>query len=179
MTNKQINEGLEYKDLEHLVKSEIHIDEFSSKMGDDDEIVVVSFYVRSMQVAKDLVNWFEKGYDFVLDSDHSPGEIKPNRYLVYVELKRRSNLGKKIHELLSDLETLTEHDAEDWTVVYQERKFAFDIDTLEKTVPLTPKTYREKAERDLNSIREAAGLPTVSFYSKDNAIKKLQSAAGV
>jgi len=37
--------------------------------------------------------WFEKGYDFVVDADRSPGEIKPNRYLVYVELRPVAQLG--------------------------------------------------------------------------------------
>jgi hypothetical protein len=79
-----LNEGLEYKDLVGMMKPTIHIDEFSSKMGDDDEIVVASFYVRDKQAGQDLVDWFEKGYDFILDADMSPGEVKPNRYLVYV-----------------------------------------------------------------------------------------------
>ena len=70
--------------MEGLLKPTIHVDEFSSKMGDDDEIIVASFFVRDKSAAKDLMNWFEKGYDFVIDSDMSPGEIKPNRYLVYV-----------------------------------------------------------------------------------------------
>ena len=62
--NKQLNEGLEYKSLENMVKPTLHIDEFSSKMGDDDDIVVVSFYVTDNTAATDLVNWFEKGYEF-------------------------------------------------------------------------------------------------------------------
>jgi hypothetical protein len=82
-------EGLGYKDLEGILKPTIHIDEFSSKMGDDDDIIVLSFFTRDKGAAKDLMNWFEKGYDFVLDADQSPGEIKPNRYLVYVEMRRR------------------------------------------------------------------------------------------
>ena len=40
-------EGLEYKDLEGMMKPTIHVDEFASKMGDDDEIIVISFFVRS------------------------------------------------------------------------------------------------------------------------------------
>ena len=72
-------EGLQYKDLEGMMKSTIHVDEFSSKMGEDEDIIVLSFFVRDRQAAKDLVSWFEKGYDFVLDADMSPGEIKPNR----------------------------------------------------------------------------------------------------
>ena len=43
-----------------MLKPTIHVDEFASKMGDDDDIIVVSFFVRSQQAAEDLMNWFEK-----------------------------------------------------------------------------------------------------------------------
>ena len=109
MSKFNLTEGLGYKDLSGMMKSTMYIDDFSSKMGDDDEIVVASFYVRDRQAAVDLVNWFEKGYDFVLDADRSPGEIKPNRYLVYVEVKRRTSLPKQIEELVRDLASLTEY----------------------------------------------------------------------
>ncbi len=105
-SNQPLFESLEFKDLEGMMKPTIHVDEFSSKMGDDDDIIVVSFFLRNEQAAKDLMNWFEKGYDFVLDADRSPGEIKPNRYLVYVELRRRSNAGANVETLLSDLDNL-------------------------------------------------------------------------
>ena len=52
-------EALEYKDMEGMLKPTIHVDEFASKMGDDDDIIVVSFFVRSQQAAEDLMNWFE------------------------------------------------------------------------------------------------------------------------
>jgi hypothetical protein len=61
--------------MEGLLKPTVHVDEFSSKMGDDDDVVVVSFFVRYAQAAKDLMMWFEKGYVFVLDAVRSPGEI--------------------------------------------------------------------------------------------------------
>ena len=61
MSKFNLNEGLGYKDLAGMMKSTIYIDDFSSKMGDDDEIVVASFYVRDRQAAVDLINWFEKG----------------------------------------------------------------------------------------------------------------------
>ena len=51
-------ESLGYKDMEGLMKSVIHVDEFTSKMGDDDDVIVVSFFVRDPQAAKDLMNWF-------------------------------------------------------------------------------------------------------------------------
>ena len=172
-------ESLEFKDMEGLLKSTIHVDEFSSKMGDDDDIIVVSFFVRDAQAAKDLMNWFEKGYDFVLDADQSPGEIKPNRYLVYVEMRRRRAAPEQINELLGDLGTLTEFDPEDWTMVYKEKTHPWSEEEFARLVPLSPREYRERTERDLNEWRIAAGMPVKPTYERDDAIRTIQSAAGI
>ena len=162
------------------MKPTIHVDEFSSKMGDDDDIIVVSFFVRNEQASKDLMNWFEKGYDFVLDADRSPGEIKPNRYLVYVEMRRRSNAGANVETLLSDLNTLTEYNVDDWIMHYRGKEMPFSRDTFDKTVPLTPRAYRERYESELNEMRGAAGLPTKRIYDQDDkALQSIQSAAGI
>lgn len=180
-SNSPLFESLDYKELEGLMKPTIHVDEFSSKMGDDDDIIVVSFFLRDNQAAKDLMAWFEKGYDFVLDADKSPGEIKPNRYLVYVEIRRRSTAGGHVEQLLDDLNTLTEFEkSSDWTMHYKGNDVPFTRDTFDQMVPLSPKAYREKYEGDLNEMRVAAGLPViVSYDKKDRALQAIQSAAGI
>lgn len=177
----QLSESLSYKDMEGLMKPTIHVDEFSSKMGDDDDIIVVSFFLRDQAAAKDLMMWFEKGYDFVIDADRSPGEIKPNRYLVYIELRRRSTAGGYVEELLNDLGTLTEFDdSSDWTMHYKGKDVPFTRDAFDSTVPLSPRAYRERYEKDLNEVRAAAGLPIVTSYDKkDRALQAIQSAAGL
>jgi hypothetical protein len=176
----QLFESLGFKDFEGLLKPTIHVDEFSSKMGDDDDIIVVSFFVRDQQAAKDLMNWFEKGYDFVLDADRSPGEIKPGRYLVYVEIRRRSTAGGNVETLLKDLDTLTEFSADDWTMHYKGKDIPFSRDAFDSTVPLTPKEYRARYEKDLNEVRIAAGMPVKSTYDKkDPALQTIQSSAGI
>jgi len=172
-------ESLEYKDLEGLMKPTIHVDEFSSKMGDDDDIITLSFFVRDAQAAKDLMAWFEKGYDFVVDADRSPGEIKPNRYLVYVEIRRRSTAGGNVELLLDDLGTLTEYTKDDWVMHYRDKEYPFSRDTFDSLVPLSPKEYRKRYESEMNEMRVAAGLPTKQIYERDNAIKAIQSAAGI
>jgi hypothetical protein len=182
MTNpfaKYLTESLEYKDLEGMMKDSVHVDEFASKMGDDADIIVLSFYVRNEQASKDLMNWFEKGYDFVVDSDRSPGEIKPGRYLVYVELRRRSTAGEHVAELLGDLNTLTEFEPEDWTMVYQDQEVPFSVETFNQMVPLSPKEYRRQHEGELNEMRVVAGLPTKAVYERDEAIRAFQQAAGI
>ena len=121
--SKQLNEGLEYKSMKGMLKPTLHIDEFASKMGDDDDICVISFYISDEEAAKDLVSWFEKGYDFVMDADRSPGEIDPNKYLVYVELKRRTNLPQNLKTLLDDMTTLCDIDPKDWTLKHGKKTF--------------------------------------------------------
>jgi len=178
--NMNINEGLEYQDLKKMLKPSVHIDEFASKMGDDDKISVISFMVKSRAAADDLVNWFESGYEFVLDADRSPGEIKPNRYIVYVEMRRRTTLPEKIEELLDDLQTLTEFKPDDWIVSYGKQEMPFSKEAIESMVPLSPKEYRDKTETETNRVREAAGLKPISIYdSEDEELLSIQEKAGI
>ena len=177
--NMNLNEGLNHKDMVGLIKPTVHIDEFVSKMGNDDDIATVSFYTKNSKVADDLVEWFEKGYDFVLDADRSPGEIKPNRYLVYVEIKRRTSLPEQIQELVKDLTSLTEHKESDWTVKYDNSEMDFDIDYLTSRLLLSPREYRINKEADLNTMRESAGLKTVPIYTQDKETLLIQQQAGI
>ena len=172
-------EGLNYKDLDGMMKSTMHVDEFAAKMGDDADIIVISFFVRDLQAAKDLVGWFEKGYDFVLDADRSPGEIKPSRYLVYLELRRRRSAPQHIQQLLEDLSTLTEFEPSDWTMRYKDKNTDWSEDAFISQVPLSPEQYKQENEGDLNSMRTAAGLEPKKIYKPKADTKALQAAAGI
>ena len=171
MTKRLLNEGLEYKSLDGMVKPTIHIDEFSSKMGDDDDIAVASFYVTDDQAARDLISWFEKGYDFILDADKSPGEIDTNKYLVYVEMKRRTSLPENLATLLDDLSTLTEHEGSGWMVSYDGKDFEFSEEAVKKHVPLSPKTYRSMKDGELNKMRAIAGLKEKAIHEPAQDVK--------
>lgn len=172
-------EALEYQNLKGMMKPTIHIDEFASKMGDDEDIIVVSFFVRNEQVARDLVNWFEKGYDWVLDADRSPGEISPGRFLVYVEMRRRSTAGEKINTMLDDLSTLTEYKPQDWIMTYRDQSQPWSIAQFEQSVPRSPAEYRERREQSLNEVRIRAGINPRAIHQITPEIRQLQSAAGI
>ena len=171
--------GLEYKCLKGMIKPTIHVDEFASKMGEDDDVSVASFYVTDEQAAKDLVSWFEKGYDFVLDADRSPGEIKPNKYLVYVEMKRRSNLGENLQTMLDDMTTLCDINPGDWIFKHGKDEYNFNTENFDKTVPTSPQAYRLDKELGLNEMRERAGLKTKPIYENDEAIQNIKNIAGL
>lgn len=175
----QLSEALEYRDMVGMIKPTIHVDEFASKMGDDENIIVISFFVRNESAARDLVDWFEKGYDWVLDADRSPGEIRPGRYLVYVELRRRSSAGSKVSQMLDDLTTLTEYAVDDWSMTYRDDTMPFSQATFDLNVPRSPREYRVQQEKSLNEMRIAAGIQPRSMLELTPEIRSLQSAAGI
>ena len=83
-----LSEGLEQGDLDRLVHRKLHVDEFKSKMGSDADIIVLSFKVDGKEPARDLMNFIERGYEWILDADISSGELDDGQYLVFAELER-------------------------------------------------------------------------------------------
>jgi len=58
--NRNLTEGLRSGDLKEFVSEVFTVDQFKSKMGEDSDIVVISFRVREKHPAMDLVEFIEK-----------------------------------------------------------------------------------------------------------------------
>ena len=185
MTNKTIlNEGLDYHDLEGQMIPTVTVDEYAAHMGTDSEIVTLAFTIKSEAAGNDLVDWFERGYDFVLDAQVSEGEVKPGQYLVFVEMNRRSSVPKRIIELLDDLETLTDIPVKDWTIVVDEEEYSPEEEVLKQVITISPHDYREEVEveeEEINEMRERAGLEVKVIHAdkQDAEIKAFKSMAGL
>jgi hypothetical protein len=178
--------ALDYMDLEGQLKDKITIDEYAAKMGKDSDIVTITFTVHSKLAAQDLVTWFERGYDFVLDASISDGEIEAGRWLVFVEMSRRSKVPNRIITLLEDLETLTGIDVGDWTVEIDDTEYEASEEIMKEKMILNPNEYKtkkeseeEEPESDLNEMRLRAGLDVKTTYVEDEYIKNLKSIARV
>ncbi len=177
---KPINEGLDYHDLVKQVSPYITIDEYAAKMGTDDDIVTIAFTVKGNQASNDLVDWFERGYDWVLDAQVSDGEASPGKFLVFVEMDRRTTVPDRIIELLSDLKTLTDLPLKDWTITINDEEYEADIQQISSAMILSPSKYRQEKETGINEIRETAGVKTVNTYGKkDSLLKDFISKAGL
>ena len=174
-----IREGLEYHDMMGYIKPTVHIDEFESTMGTDEDVVVLSFLVRNNKASEDLVNWFEKGYDFVIDAARSPGEIKPNRFLVFVELRRNERFPELLHTLLDDLSSLTDVKPKQYKVRVDRKYYNYDPKVIKETVALTPSAYKERQEGELNDLRETAELPHKQVHKVSRDLRVLQDLAHI
>jgi len=182
MTRRIINEGLDYLDMVDQIEPTVSVDEYSAKMGKDSDIVTLAFTVNSEAAGNDLVDWFERGYDWVLDASLSEGELSPGKYLVFVEMKRRTKVPERIVELIEDLETLTDLKVTDWTVNIDEEEYDADEDLLKQKITISPHEYREENEDEegLNEMRHRAGLDTVKLHGEpDSELKAFISMAGL
>ena len=178
---KILNEGLDYLDMKDQVGNTMTVDEYSAKMGKDKDIVTLTFTTNSKLAADDLVSWFERGYDFVLDASVSDGELEPGKWLVFVEMDRRSKVPNRIITLLTDLETLTGKKLSSWIVEIEGDDYQADEEILREKIVLNPNEYKmeKELEEELNEFRSLAGLEVKSVYEEDEYIKNLKAMAGM
>lgn len=144
MYKRKLCEGLRSGDLKNYVNDSFNVDKFSSKMGNDEDVVVLSFNVKEKYPAIDLVEFIEKGYEFILDADMSAGEEQNGQYQVFVEIERTPALTEQISELLGGISQLT--DIDNWSFRYQKTtdKLPYTEETARKYIPITPEKYKEK-----------------------------------
>ncbi len=139
--NQQLNEGLRSNDLKDMVRNVLNIDTHRSKMGEDRDVCVLSFTVKDRNPAKDLMEFIEKGYNFVLDADVSSGENENGEYLVFVELNRTPKLAENIKELEYGISKLT--DIDNFKFKYYKEDSVHDLreETISSIVPTSPTDF--------------------------------------
>jgi hypothetical protein len=141
------------------VENTFTIDQFTSKMGEDSDVIVIGFRVNDKHPAIDLMEFIEKGYPFVLDADMSSGEERDGKYQVFVEIQRTNKLPKQIKELLSGVGQLVECD--DWRFKYHKNLGSqqFTEDAITENVPLTTDAYNSR-------MLEVKGAAIGEFFNR-------------
>ena len=181
---KRLYENVEAGDLARLLHNEVHIDQFKSKMGNDEDIVVVSFKITDKEPALDLVDFVEKGYDWVLDADTSSGEKEDGDYIVFVELERTDEVPEQLVKMLSDIINLVDFDYSDWRWRYN-KELTDRVATAEEfrsVIPLTPDEYRIKFKKDqteIDQLKAVSGVKVDTTAPKNEFTESLRIAAGI
>ena len=142
-TIPQLNECLRSTDLKEMVHDVFEVDSFRSKMGEDQDVCVVSFKVKDRSPAKDLMEFIEKGYDFVLDADVSSGEDNKGEYSVFVEISRSPRLAEQIQELTYGVKRLTGLDELKFKYYKQSHVHEATTTNLKDRIPSSVNEYME------------------------------------
>lgn len=138
---QQLSEGLRPLDLSEMVLDTFSIDTFRSKMGEDKDVCVLSFKIKDRHPAKDLMEFIERNFDFVLDADVSSGEDNKGQYSVFVELSRTPLLAEQIKEITYGVRKLT--GIEEFKFKYHKDDTVTPVteDSLRSRIPLSAQDY--------------------------------------
>ena len=164
MPHQQLNEELRPDDLHNLVSHVFEVDSYASKMGDDKDIVVLSFTVEDLLPAQDLVNFVERGYDFVLDADSSPGELSDGKYKVFIEIERNKHVAEQIKEVLDGVGKLAGID--EFKFRYYKSFNSLPLESLTEVIPTDKNSY-EVAIRE-NSLNNFSNFFSRSYVESIN-----------
>ena len=145
----KLKEGLKAGDLEDVVNKRFSVDQFKSKMGDDKNIMVLTFTVDGLTPARDFERFAETGYPEILDADATPGTMEDGKHKVFVEFARVEQVDQHIFKFLEDLKKLT--NIEHFEFTYHKRTVPFEASAknLADILPRTPIAYTQK----INSLR--------------------------
>lgn len=157
--------SLRPNDLKYMLTDIFEIDSYSSKMGEDADIVTLSFAVNDRQPAEDLVRFLENGYQFILDADVSPGELDDSTYKVFVEIDRNQDIDNNIFEILDGVKKLSGID--DWKYRYYKnfKSKAATLENLQNDVP--------KSVDDYNINRSQVTMENYKNFFKDSYVESI------
>lgn len=125
-------EGLQHNDLKHLINRVFSIDEFVSKI--DDNAIVVGFFLKDIEPAKDLNRFIQKSSIPTIDVEVSPAPTQDGEYVVFVELIRDDNFPNVLNDLLTDISNLAGDTKWSFTAYHQKGKIPYNIKNIKKYI---------------------------------------------
>lgn len=163
-------------DLSNTIDKIFEIDSFASKMGDDKNIVTLSFSLTGKEAAKDLSNFLEKGYSFILDSDVTEGEQSDGTYKVFVEMERDNEVGENIFEILDGVKKLSGKDDFKFRYYKGFRSYEATQDKISEMVPTDPDKYgismQENALNNYKTFFSNSYVDNIAMNENKITVKK-------
>lgn len=158
--------SLRKNDLKYMVSDIFEVDSYSSKMGEDADIVTLAFSVKDKQPADDLVKFLENGYKFILDADVSPGELDDSTYKVFVEIDRNSDIDNNIFEILDGLKKLSGIDNFKYRYYKNFKSKSATIENLQVDIP--------KSVIDYDTNKNQIAMENYKNFFKDSYIESIE-----
>lgn len=140
----RLDETLLAGDLQGLISHVFEIDSFKSKIGDDGNMVVLSFTVDQKEPADDLARFLEMGYDYIIDADPTNGPLENGKYKVFVELKRNRYNPKQIFDILDGVSRLTKIENFKFRYYKSFKSIPATMENLTEILPTDQAAYEER-----------------------------------
>lgn len=158
----KIIEGLRQNDLKYLVSNYISIDQYTSKLDDDN--ITVAFFCNEKEVAEDLRDFIEKVYYIeIRDIEISDSLTDDNKFILFVEFERNINFPKILMDMIDSVNKVSGNKEWKFKTFGMTDKEDLNSETLKAHVRLSK--YR-------NSVNEEETLKDKKEEEKED--KKIQ-----
>lgn len=157
-----VNEGLRINDLQYLVSNYVSIDQYTSKLDDDN--ITIAFFCNEKEVAEDLRDFIEKIYYIeIRDIEISDSLTDDNKFILFVEFERNINFPKMVMDMIDSVNKVTGN--KDWKF----KTFGMN-DKEELTIENLKANVRLSKYRD--SVNEEETLKDMKEEEKEEAKKE-------
>lgn len=146
-------EDLREKDLANLISSYVSVDEYTSKIDEDN--ITVAFFVNELDAAEELEDFIEKFYYIeIRDIEISDSLTDDNKYIIFVELERNDSFPKIFLDMIDTINYVA--DNKDWNFsTYQMNKpVELSLTNIRKYVRLSKLRDTANADEKENSQEE-------------------------
>lgn len=150
-------EDLREKDLANLISSYVSVDEYISKIDEDN--ITVAFFVNELDAAEELEDFIEKFYYIeIRDIEISDSLTDDNKYIIFVELERNDSFPKIFLDMIDTINYVA--DNKDWN---------FSTYQMNKPVELSLTNIRKYVR--LSKLRDTANVD-----EKENSQEEVQES---
>jgi hypothetical protein len=150
-----INEGLRPNDLQYLVSNYISVDQYTSKLDDDN--ITIAFFCNEREVAEDLQDFIEKTfYIEIRDIEIADSLTEDNKYILFVELERNINFPKILMNIIGTVNNVTNNENWVFKAFGMKEKMPLTLDNLKDHIRLSKLRDAEKIQNNEENTEEAS-----------------------
>jgi len=132
----KLTENLRVGDLKYCVSNFISVDEYVSKIDDDN--ITIAFFCNDRDVADELKDFVEKSFFMeIKDIEIADTITEDNKYILFVEFERKISFPKILLNVLKDISFLTNEKKWFFTTINHHEQLPCDEENIKKYVRLT------------------------------------------
>ena len=125
----KINENLRLHDLKYCVSNFIYVDEYVSKIDDDN--ITIAFFCNDREIAEELKDFIEKAFfTEIKDIEIADTITNDNKYILFVEFERTTTFPKILIGILKDISFLTDEKKWYFQTLGQENQIVCNEDNI-------------------------------------------------
>ena len=173
----KLTENLRVGDLKYCVSNFISVDEYVSKIDDDN--ITVAFFCNDRDIADELKDFIEKAFfTEIKDIEIADTITEDNKYILFVEFERKISFPKILLNILKDISFLTNEKKWSFTSLNHHQQVPCNEENIKKYVRLTKlkDTPQEPKEKDVKESKElilSNGYDKIKFINEGYVSNKV------